>query len=116
MELSVAGIDISEGRIWSIKIKTRIWKRHQDRKYCEESHISRRRNPLFRRVVLIDVLQKEEINIMPKYMIEREMPNAGKLTVKQLTAISKTWCKATFYYVSAFKKFYKFYKRSNNNN
>jgi hypothetical protein len=29
---------------------------------------------------------------MPKYVIEREIPGAGKLTAEQLTAISQTSC------------------------
>jgi hypothetical protein len=29
---------------------------------------------------------------MPKYVIEREIPNAGSLTTDQLTAISQTSC------------------------
>jgi len=29
---------------------------------------------------------------MPKYVIEREIPNAGKLTTEQLKAISQTSC------------------------
>ncbi len=29
---------------------------------------------------------------MPKYLIEREIPNAGKLTAEQLKAISQTSC------------------------
>jgi cell division inhibitor SulA len=29
---------------------------------------------------------------MPKYVIERELPGAGKLTPEQLTAISQTSC------------------------
>lgn len=29
---------------------------------------------------------------MPKYVIEREIPDAGKLTAEQLKAISKTSC------------------------
>ena len=29
---------------------------------------------------------------MPKYVIEREIPNAGKLTAEQLKAISQTSC------------------------
>jgi cell division inhibitor SulA len=29
---------------------------------------------------------------MPKYVIEREVPNAGKMTPDQLTAISQTSC------------------------
>ena len=31
-------------------------------------------------------------NRMPKYVIEREVPNAGKMTPDQLTAISQTSC------------------------
>ncbi len=29
---------------------------------------------------------------MPKYVIEREIPGAGKLTAKQLKAVSQTFC------------------------
>ena len=29
---------------------------------------------------------------MPKYLIEREIPNAGKMTAEQLKAISQTSC------------------------
>lgn len=29
---------------------------------------------------------------MPKYVIERELPGAGKLTLQELTAISQTSC------------------------
>ncbi len=31
-------------------------------------------------------------NTMPKYVIEREIPNAGKLTAEELKAISRTSC------------------------
>jgi len=35
------------------------------------------------------LLQKLKIIVMPKYIIEREIPGAGKMTPEQLTAIAK---------------------------
>jgi hypothetical protein len=35
---------------------------------------------------------KQIFRIMPKYVIEREIPGAGKLTAEQLKAISQTSC------------------------
>ncbi len=36
--------------------------------------------------------KKNKLNTMPKYVIEREIPGAGKLTAEQLKAISQTSC------------------------
>ncbi len=36
--------------------------------------------------------RENKIHIMPKYVIEREIPGAGKLTSEQLKAISQTSC------------------------
>jgi hypothetical protein len=36
--------------------------------------------------------RKLKNNIMPKFVIEREIPGAGKLTAEQLKAISQTSC------------------------
>lgn len=36
--------------------------------------------------------RKQKNNSMPKYVIEREIPEAGKLTSDQLKAISQTSC------------------------
>jgi len=38
------------------------------------------------------IILKNNKNKMPKYLIEREIPNAGKLTAEQLKVISKTSC------------------------
>jgi hypothetical protein len=37
-------------------------------------------------------LQYEEVDPVPKFVIEREIPGAGKLTEEQLHAISQTSC------------------------
>jgi hypothetical protein len=34
----------------------------------------------------------KKLNIMPKYLIEREIPGAGKLTAEQLKGISQVSC------------------------
>jgi|TARA_R110002124_G_C8868319_1_gene507564 hypothetical protein len=34
--------------------------------------------------------RKTKLNIMPKYVIEREIPEAGKMNAEQLKAISQT--------------------------
>ena len=38
------------------------------------------------------IILKNNKNKMPKYLIEREIPNAGKLTAEQLKVISQTSC------------------------
>jgi len=35
---------------------------------------------------------ESEVNRMPKFVIEREIPGAGKLTPEQLKAVSQTSC------------------------
>jgi hypothetical protein len=38
------------------------------------------------------LIHKQKLIVMPKYVIEREIPGAGKLTAGQLKGISETSC------------------------
>jgi Protein of unknown function (DUF4242) len=75
-------MDIKSVKLVAIKSKVRIqykkWKPETTKKNgaIPKSQMSR----------------KLKNNIMPKYVIEREIPGAGKLTAEQLKAISQTSC------------------------
>src|SRR5450631_2287077 len=43
-------------------------------------------------VLIINQLEKLKQYVMPKYLIEREIPGAGKLSQEELKAISQTSC------------------------